>query len=202
MTGLAPPAAARKLVELWRPLIEQRAGRDLDRLENLLEDQRQFGDAVHDLLDALEMGEDRSRDSDDEDEEGEDERRKQESGEDGEAADSDEMQRMSIEDSEVSAEDMPDAAAEAVDAPSADMADDTDMGDAETPGEPQRPRQFGENEPRGPDYRPFTTEFDEIVAAEELCEPEELIACAAISTSSSRICRAWSRASPTACSAG
>ncbi len=174
LTGLAPPAAARKLVELWRPLIEQRAGRDLDRLENLLEDQRQFGDAVHDLLDALEMGEDRSRDSDDEDEEGEDERRKQESGEDGEAANSDEMQRMSMEDSEVSAEDMPDAAAEAVDAPSADMADDTDMGDAETPGEPQRPRHFGQNEPRGPDYRPFTTKFDEMVAAEELCEPEEL----------------------------
>jgi len=30
------------------------------------------------------------------------------------------------------------------------------------------------NEPRGPDYRPFTTRFDETVGAEELCEPEEL----------------------------
>ena len=49
-----------------------------------------------------------------------------------------------------------------------------DMGDAETPGEPQRPRQFGANEPRGPDYRAFTAKFDETVAAEELCEPEEL----------------------------
>ena len=43
-----------------------------------------------------------------------------------------------------------------------------------TPGEPRRPRQFGDNEPRGPDYRAFTTKFDEIIAAEELCEPEEL----------------------------
>src|SRR5665213_3816740 len=49
LTGLTPPPAARKLVELWRPLIEERAGEDLDRLENLIEDQRQFGDAVHDL---------------------------------------------------------------------------------------------------------------------------------------------------------
>src|ERR1700691_906621 len=31
LTGAAPPAAARKLVDLWRPLIEERAGRDLHR---------------------------------------------------------------------------------------------------------------------------------------------------------------------------
>ena len=74
----------------------------------------------------------------------------------------------------MSAEDMPDAAAEAAEAPTADMADDADMGDAETPGEPQRPRQFGDNQPRGPDYRAFTTKFDEIVAAEELCDAGEL----------------------------
>jgi cobaltochelatase CobT len=84
------------------------------------------------------------------------------------------MERMSSEDTQVSADDMPDSATEAVESPSADMADDTDMGDAETPGEPQRPRQFGANEPRGPDYRAFTGKFDETIAAEDLCEPEEL----------------------------
>src|SRR5882757_3404969 len=174
LTGLPPPAAAKKLVDLWRATIEDRAGKNLDALEDVLEDQRHFGDAVHDLLDALEMGEDRSTDSEDENEDGEEEQRKQQSGEDGETADSDDMQQTSADDSEVSAEDMPDSAAEAVDSPSADMADDTDMGDAETPGEPQRPRQFGANEPRGPDYRAFTVKFDETIAAEDLCEPEEL----------------------------
>jgi cobaltochelatase CobT len=174
LTGLPPPQAAKQLVDLWRPTIEDRAGKDLDRLEDLVEDQRHFGDAIHDLLDALDMGEDRSRDSEDEEEEGEEDKRKQESGEDGDAAESDDTQRMSMEDSQVSSEDMPDSAAEAVDAPTADMADDTEMGDAETPGEPQRPRQFGANEPRGPDYRAFTPKFDETIAAEELCEPEEL----------------------------
>ena len=173
LTGLAPPPAAKRLVELWRPLIEDRAGRNLDRLENLVEDQRQFGDVVHDLLDDLEMGEDRGSDSED-DEEGEDERRKQDSGEEGESADEADAQSAAMEDTEVSAEDLPDAAAEAVDAPSADMADDTDMTDAESPGEPQRPRHYGDNAPRGPDYRAFTTKHDEMVAAEDLCEPEEL----------------------------
>ncbi|MDI1343371.1 MAG: cobaltochelatase subunit CobT [Pseudolabrys sp.] len=174
LTGLAPPPAARKLVELWRPLIEERAGEALDRLENLVEDQRQFGDVVHDLLDALEMGEDRSSDSEEEDEEGEEEKKKQESGDDGESADSDEMQKMSSEDTQVSAEDMADSATAAAEAPSSDMSDDGEMGDSETPGEPQRPNQSGRNEPRGPDYRAFTMKFDETIEAQDLCEPEEL----------------------------
>src|SRR4029077_1676043 len=114
LTGMSPPPAAKRLVDLWRPLIEDRAGSDLNRLEDLVEDQRQFSDVIHDLLDALEMGEDRSSESEDEEDEGEDERRQQETGEDGEAADSDQMERMSSEDTQVSADDMPDSATEAV----------------------------------------------------------------------------------------
>src|SRR3990172_7615547 len=64
LTGQAPPPAAKKLVELWRPFIEDRAGRGLDRLERLVDDQRRFGDAVHDLLEALDMGEERSNSDD------------------------------------------------------------------------------------------------------------------------------------------
>src|ERR1700694_3450966 len=45
LTGHAPPPAAKKIVELWRPLIEDRAGGDLDRLVRLIEDQARFGDA-------------------------------------------------------------------------------------------------------------------------------------------------------------
>ena len=173
LTGQTPPPAARKLVDLWRPLIEERAGRNLDRLERVLNDQRQFGDAVHDLLDLLDMGEDRSSESDEEDgEEGEEENQKDESGEDGEANDSAESDKTSSE-AEASAEEMPDSSSEAVDAPSAEMSDDAEMGDLETAAEPWRPRQQ-RNEPRGPDYKPFTMKFDETVGAEELCEPEEL----------------------------
>jgi len=173
LTGEPPPAAARKLVDLWRPLIEERAGRNLDRLERVLDNQRQFGDVVHDLLESLDMGEDRSSESDEEEgEEGEDESQQDESGEDGEATDTAESDKAASE-AEASAEEMPDSSSEAVDAPAAEMADDAEMGDSETAAEPWRPRQ-SRNEPRGPDYKPFTTKFDEIVGAEELCEPEEL----------------------------
>ena len=175
LTGEPPPAAAKKLVELWRPLIEERAGRDLDRLEDVLEDQRRFGDTVHDLLDSLDMGDDRSRqDEDENDDEQKDDGSKDEQGQDGEAADSEDMQRTSMDDAEASSEELPDNAAEAQDAPSADMPEDSDLGDSESAAEPWRPRQHGNNEPRGPDYRPFITKFDETVGAEELCEPEEL----------------------------
>ena len=174
LTGQAPPPAARKIVDLWRPLIEDRAGRDLDRLERLIENQARFGDAIHDLLDALDMGEDRSTESDEEEgEEGEQDRRKEESGEDGEGADSEDTQTR-VDDADAAGEDMSDSTAEAADALSAEMADDAEMGDSETPAEPRRPRRHGQNEPRGPDYRPFITKHDETVAAEDLCEPEEL----------------------------
>ena len=173
LTGQPPPPAAKKLVDLWRPFIEDRAGRGLDKLERLLENQRKFGDAVHDLLESLDMGEDRSTsDEEEEGEEGEQERRKDETGEQGEAADSEDMEKMSMEDAEASA-DASETAEEAVDAPAADMADDSEMGESETAAEPWRPRNRP-NEPRGPDYKPFTARFDEMVPAEELCEPEEL----------------------------
>ena len=176
LTGMAPPPAAKRLVDLWRPWIEGRAGRALDKLEKLVENQRGFGDAVHDLLDSLDMGDERSRD-DDEDENDEsqnDEGRKDEDGQDGEASDSDELQRMSLEEAEASSDELPEDASEAMDAPSAEMPDDSEMGDADNAAEPWRPRDRGRNEPRGPDYRPFTAKFDETVGAEELCEPEEL----------------------------
>ena len=69
---------------------------------------------------------------------------------------------------------MADTSAEAAEALSAENADDAETGDAESPAEPRRPRRHGQNEPRGPDYRPFVTRHDETIAAEELCEPEEL----------------------------
>src|ERR1700741_1702554 len=56
LTGRTPPAAASRIVDLWRPLIENRAGRDLDRLERLIENPGRFGDVGADLAGFLDMG--------------------------------------------------------------------------------------------------------------------------------------------------
>src|SRR6188472_2172015 len=102
LTGQPPPAAAKKIVDLWRPLIEDRAGRDLDRLERLIEQQARFGDAIHDLLDALDMGEDRSSEADQEEgEEGERDPNKEESGEQGEGGEAEQLEAQ-VDDAEAS----------------------------------------------------------------------------------------------------
>jgi cobaltochelatase CobT len=175
LTGLAPPPAAKKVVDLWRSFIEERAGSELDRLENHVEDQRRFGDIVHDLLDQLEMGDDRSREEDDEKDEDEGQEGQQDDkGEEGEASDSEESDRSSAEDAQASADEMPDSMEDEADAPASDMPDDSEMGESDTSAEPWRPRHHGINEPRGPDYKAFNPKFDETVGAEDLCEPEEL----------------------------
>ena len=55
LTGDAPPASSRKIVELWRDWIEDRAGDDLTRLAGAIGDQRRFAGAVRDLLASLDM---------------------------------------------------------------------------------------------------------------------------------------------------
>ena len=173
LTGLAPPPAARKLVDLWRPFIEDRAGRDLDRLEKLVEQQRRFADACtisstrsRWVTSARATPTTRARMTGENDQ--------QSQGEEGEAQESEDADGMSMEEMEVSAEELPDGASEATDAPSADMPEDADMGDSEAANEPWRPRSHGQNEPRGPDYHPYIAKFDETIEAENLCEPEEL----------------------------
>src|SRR5690348_13537416 len=174
LTGMTPPPAARRLVDLWRPLLEDRAGKNLDKLEKLIENQARFGDVIHDLLDDLDMGEDRTSDAEDEEgAEGDQDKRKDKSGEDGEGEQSEDAQSRADE-AEVSGEEMSDTTADAAEAMSAEMSDDAEMGDSEAPADPRRPRRGGANEPRGPDYKPFVSKFDEQVPAEELCEPEEL----------------------------
>src|SRR5580700_8671930 len=107
LTGQAPPPAARRLVELWRSVIEDRAGRDLDRLEDMIEDQRKFGNVVHDLLDSLDMGDDRSDDNDEDSESNNEEGRQDEQGEDGDSSESEDSERMSLEQADASTEDIP-----------------------------------------------------------------------------------------------
>ncbi|MFO1098406.1 MAG: cobaltochelatase subunit CobT [Xanthobacteraceae bacterium] len=174
LTGTSPPPAARKIVELWQPWIEGRAGRDLDRLVKLIEDQRRFGDVVHDLLEALDMADERSSSEEEEESEsGSEEERREEQSKDGQSAESDDMESMVAEQAEASPDELPETATETLDAASAEMPQESEAGDSETASEPWRPR-HRPNEPRGPQYRPFTTKFDETMGAEELCEPDEL----------------------------
>lgn len=172
LTGLPPPQAAKKLVELWRPLIEDKARARLDRLESVIENQRKFADAMHDLLDALELGDKSDADQDEDDQDENQDGDQDQSGAEGQP-DGDAQQDMSMEQAEASSEEAAESA-EAAQSSSSDTFEDSEMGEDETPGDTTRPPMRGGNEPRGPEYHAFAPKFDEVVNAEDLCDPEEL----------------------------
>jgi len=174
LTGMEPPPAARKLVDLWRDYVETRSNRQLDRLTDEIDDQRGFAEAMHELLTALDMGEEQFSDRD-EDDKNEDEDENPDQADEQNAAESEDSEDgSSPEDAKLAADDTSDQTTDTDDAPSADRPEDFDATDGNDAAEPWRPRDMGRNEPRGPDYRAFTTRFDEEIGAEELCDAEEL----------------------------
>jgi cobaltochelatase CobT len=173
LTGLAPPPSARKVVDLWRGAIETKAGKRLDKLERLIDDQRRFGDAVHDVLDALDLDDqfdaENEEDEDIEESDGESSRTDAEG-----SAQSDDMEDMTPERAEAAADESSEQTQDSMPVSSIDSFDDSEMGEETQPGDPNNQRQRIGNEPRGPDYRVFAPQFDETTHAEDLCDAEEL----------------------------
>ncbi len=177
LTGLKPPKHAQKLADVWRPWIEEKAGSDLDRLVEDVDDQRNFGLSVHKVLAALDMAEDMSPDqSSEEQEEGDDDSAV---GEDGESTESDSEEggeATQTERAESSAEMSEEDSMESGEAPAGefDEEEDGDSPEGEQPSDARRPAAAGRPEQRATDYKAYTRRYDEIIAAEDLCEPEEL----------------------------
>jgi cobaltochelatase CobT len=175
LTGLKPPTAAGKIVDLWRDVIEDKAGADLDRLAKSVEDQRAFSRVVRDLLVSLEMADEPTPGSDDDaDDDNKDESSEDQQNEEGDAEQQSEGQQAESEVSEDSAQELQEGASEASDAPPGDWQEEDDQSESEDSGEAPRQRETRGNDMRGPDYKPFTTKFDETITAEELCDAEEL----------------------------
>lgn len=175
LTGLKPPKAAEKLVDLWREQIEAKAGDDLDRLSKSIEDQRAFARTVRDLLVSLDMAEQSSQGDDaEEDEDEQDQSSDDQQQEQGEAEQQSQGERSETETSEDAAEELQEGASEAADAPAGDWDDEDESSEAEEAGEAPRPRDSRANDRPQTDYKAYTQKFDEIVTAEELCDAEEL----------------------------
>ncbi len=173
LTGLKPPSGAARLTELWRPFIEEKAGPDLDRLSEAILDQRAYARLVQKLLTSLGMASESEADAD-ETAEDEDNKPPEEAdeaqGEGEEQQSQDSAQREAADDTSDEAED---GAMDTVEAPSSELEDEGEAGDAAEAAE-NRPPQPNPAERRGPDYKAYTTRFDEIVDAAELCDPDEL----------------------------
>jgi cobaltochelatase CobT len=172
LTGASPPDTAKAMVDLWRPWIEERAGRTLSKLDRLAEDQATFGRSLRDLLKSLNVSEELS---DGEREEGEDDEQDPENGEQ-ESKDTSEGQEPQDQDSEdqrgegeegETTDQAQDAEADQFDADS----DSDEMADAR---EPWRPNFNVLDNPEAFGYKVFSRAHDEEIAAENLSTPDEL----------------------------
>ena len=174
LTGARPPKSGERILDLWRPWIEERIGRDLDKLGSTLEDQRAFAQSVHKLLAALEMGEESGSESEDEDESDDESGGDSEQDEErqGDAERSDDG--MQSEKAEASSEEMDDTAMDSAEAPSGESSEEADYSDTEQASDAKRAPTGKHADARGPDYKAFNRGNDEIIAAEDLCDPEEL----------------------------
>ncbi|PZN58805.1 MAG: cobaltochelatase subunit CobT [Proteobacteria bacterium] len=174
LTGRPAPKSAERLVELWRPWVEEKAGADLDGLPAKLGDQQAFARVVRDMLASMDMAEELG--DEEESEENEDSEENQPQGEDQSEEGGEDDSRgddTQADDAETAEDDQQAVEAEATDASSDDLSDEEDV-DAETPGETKRNENPFTTLSRDIDYKVFTTQFDEIVGAEELCDEDEL----------------------------
>ncbi|HEY4078663.1 MAG TPA: cobaltochelatase subunit CobT [Rhizomicrobium sp.] len=168
LTGEKPPASVAAAVDLWRPFIEEKAGSDLDKLAVALRDQKAFARLTRTMLNHLAYGDQNESDqTSDENAEGENPEGENEDGEDQDAQqDGEAATTESAADSDDGEEVESDMQSET----SEDLSDATEPEDG---AKPQRHESaFSHADEWG--YKVFTAEFDEEIAAPDLCEAEEL----------------------------
>jgi cobaltochelatase CobT len=173
LTGQAPPAKARAMVELWRQWIEGRARNVLERMPEMLLDQDAFGRLTRELLAALNLADQLDARKDQETSENESENGENQEGQEDDAqgeprpdvsadsrADQDALSEQTLEDQDDGSTDRLDRDADAAEIPRR--------------ADPWRPNMSVLDDPEAFGYKVFTRTYDEIVNAEELCDADEL----------------------------
>ncbi len=176
LAGLDIPESGKKIVELWRGHIEETAPRSLAALNECLDDQDAFSRAARTLLSDLNLTPEFNADEDFNEEENEDSQ---------DEADSARAEDQSPQQGDAESQDAETDTEEArgaeetegeVDASEADLEEMLDEADMEASAEnPEQTMPEGANARANAfNYRIFTTRFDEIIGAQDLCPPEEL----------------------------
>jgi len=168
LTGQPVPPSAEPMMRQWRDWVDEKIGNKFNDLKTTLHDQEAFGESLMDILEQLDLPADSDAepegqsDDDQDDQQDQDEQDSQDAESD---ADGDDTQEQEMEMEFLD----PDAMEDVEDL--MDPEDSEEDPEATMQGRPQHPDfPEGDVEP----YRAYSTEYDEVVSAEELCEPEEL----------------------------
>jgi cobaltochelatase CobT len=175
LTGQPPPDGAKAVVDEFRETVEAKAGKDLDRLLDAVDDQDRFGRVVRAILQDLEMAEDttsEASDANDEDQE-EDEAKEQDQGDEG---DQDDAADSEGDGSSTEQSDSAEGATESADAQMSETDDASDAWDevSEAGEGPKSSRPDASDDRGRSQYQVFTTAYDEIVEPDALADAEEL----------------------------
>ncbi len=173
LTGEKPPECAQRVIDLWRPWVQSKVGADLEELTRHIHDQDAFAKTARQLITDLDLdvGDEGVAEDDPSEAEGEDE-----GGDVDETSDG--GTRGTTEDgseTETIPSDMQagDESAEGEDAEEMDLEPGSSDEEPANPGSPMHPNLDGRNWQEQA-YRAFTTEYDEVVQADTLCDPDEL----------------------------
>jgi len=171
LTGAEPPESARQVVELWRPWVESKCDSDLATLADSINDQDRFAQALRKLISDLDLdlGD---TEADESDGDGNDEDSSDADGESegGEGTTTGAQSTMEAGPGDAR-DDQSGASAEEAEGELMPGGGDDDENRPGRPGQVPRPM-WGEGAEAG--YRAFTTRFDEVVAADSLCDADEL----------------------------
>jgi cobaltochelatase CobT len=177
LTGETLPEGGEQIVSLWRDWINDKVGSDFDALTSSIDDQEAYADALNRILVDLELIDEEAEATD---------QQEGEQGEEGEEQDAEEadsegedMEGVSAEMSGSEGSEMEETETEEGDDSMSEqsreeMMPGTGDEDGEQSQSQRRPDGMLPDKARQPLYQPYTVEYDEIVEAEDLCDPDEL----------------------------
>jgi len=175
LLGFRLAKSDRAFLDNWRSWLESRTGRDWSDLREALADQETFALRVRDMLSDLGLAEDLNNpadgDDNEDDQDGDEQDAPEDGASDGETDDADPPQ-TSESDQATSFEEQAEAGTteEQLEPAEADIGADDDQGADEPFDTPQYIPPGGE----ALAYRVYTTAFDEVIEASDLCSPVEL----------------------------
>ena len=141
LTGETPPASAGKVLDLWRPFIEEKASGDLDDLSKVITDQKAFSRLVRRMLTSMQMAEDfgdQENEAENQETETDEEQPRSNEAEEEQVEEEAGSDAAPAEESEASQEQMEDGEMDGAEMSEDEMSDDLDE-DSDTPGETRRP---------------------------------------------------------------
>ncbi len=173
LTGRSLPPSAQHVADLWRPLLDPKILQDISELGDHLKDQKDFAQIARRLIQHLEL-EDMIEESEADESEGDSE---QQDSQDSPAESQGGEQEAGEAQASMEGQEVEAAEADGGEEASAEAEGEMTAGAGEEdPGRPGRPPQNDDlsNVRPGDIYTAYTTDFDEVVLAQDLCDPDEL----------------------------